>query len=93
MLLLKYVDEENAFWIFTLILETILPIDYYSHLMNIKAHADVIDRLIKEKYNDFWNKLEEYDMETKFFTITWLINLFSARMPPEVPNLNVSDCA
>mmetsp|Transcript_115409 Transcript_115409/g.160219 ORF Transcript_115409/g.160219 Transcript_115409/m.160219 type:complete len:83 (+) Transcript_115409:1499-1747(+) len=82
MLLLRYLDEESAFWIFTLILETILPVDYYTHLMNIKAYADVIDDLIKENYLDFWKKLEQFDMETKFFTITWLINLFSAKMPP-----------
>jgi small G protein signaling modulator 3 len=31
--------EEEAFWVFVMILEKILPIDYYSNLMGVRADS------------------------------------------------------
>ena len=33
--LVKYMNEEEAFWTLTMILETILPIDYYSNMIGV----------------------------------------------------------
>jgi hypothetical protein len=33
--LLKYLNEEESFWVFVSITENILPIDYYSDMLGI----------------------------------------------------------
>lgn len=33
--LLKFMDEESAFWTLTMVVETILPLDYYSNMVGV----------------------------------------------------------
>lgn len=33
--LLQFMNEEEAFWTLTMILETVLPIDYYSNMVGV----------------------------------------------------------
>ena len=33
--LIKYMNEEEAFWTTAMLLETILPIDYYSNMIGV----------------------------------------------------------
>ena len=33
--LLKFMSEEEAFWTLAMIIETILPIDYYSNMVGV----------------------------------------------------------
>lgn len=33
--LLRFMDEEEAFWTLTMIIETILPLDYYSNMIGV----------------------------------------------------------
>lgn len=33
--LLQFMNEEEAFWTLTMIIETILPIDYYSNMVGV----------------------------------------------------------
>jgi hypothetical protein len=34
-MLLDFLDEEQSFWVFTIICEELLPIDYYSDLLGV----------------------------------------------------------
>jgi hypothetical protein len=33
--LLRFMDEEEAFWTLAMIIETILPLDYYSNMIGV----------------------------------------------------------
>lgn len=33
--LIKYLNEEESFWVFTMIIESILPIDYYTKMIGV----------------------------------------------------------
>lgn len=48
--LLKYVNEEEAFWIFVSITECILPIDYYSDLLGILVDQKVFEKILTSMY-------------------------------------------
>ncbi len=33
--LLRFLDEDEAFWVLTMLLETILPLDYYANMVGV----------------------------------------------------------
>jgi hypothetical protein len=45
--LLKYFNEEESFWLFTIIMEDLLPMDYYSGLIGILLDQQVFEKLLK----------------------------------------------
>jgi hypothetical protein len=45
--LLKYFNEEESFWLFTIIMEDLLPMDYYSGLIGILIDQQVFEKLLK----------------------------------------------
>jgi hypothetical protein len=47
--LLKFMDEESAFWTLTMIVETILPLDYYSNMVGVLIDQKVFSYLLKER--------------------------------------------
>jgi len=48
--LLKYLNEEETFWIFVSIAEINLPIDYYSDMLGILVDQKVFEEILKEKF-------------------------------------------
>ena len=48
--LLKHLNEEESFWVFTSICENLLPLDYYSDLLGILTDQRVFEILLIEKY-------------------------------------------
>jgi len=45
-------DEEDAFWIFTMMVESILPLDYYSNMVGALIDQKVFYKHFKEKIPD-----------------------------------------
>jgi hypothetical protein len=41
--LLKYLNEEESFWVFTTICEDYLPLDYYSKMLGILVDQKVFE--------------------------------------------------
>lgn len=50
--LLKFMGEEEAFWTTTMILETVLPLDYYSNMIGVLIDQKVFFELLKKKLPD-----------------------------------------
>ena len=46
----RYLDEEQAFWTFVSMTETILPIDYYADLLGMMVDQKVFEYLMIENY-------------------------------------------
>ena len=49
--LLKYLNEEESFWVFTTICEDYLPLDYYSKMLGILVDQKVFENLLTQKYS------------------------------------------
>ena len=48
--LLKHLNEEESFWVFVQIVENMLPIDYYSHMLGILTDQRIFNNLLTKKF-------------------------------------------
>eukprot|EP00347_Sterkiella_histriomuscorum_P023907 403332973 len=46
--LLKCLKEEEAFWVFVQLLESILPLDYYTQMMGVQTDLKILNIMIKD---------------------------------------------
>lgn len=42
--------EEEAYWTFTCIIENLMPLDYFQHMLGARVDQRIIEALIKEKF-------------------------------------------
>jgi hypothetical protein len=49
-LLLKHLNEEQAFWVFTHIAENLLPLDYYSAMIGIMVDQKVFEHILRASF-------------------------------------------
>lgn len=61
--LLKFMNEEEAFWTMTMILETILPLDYYSNMIGVLIDQKVFFELLKKKLPDVVEHLTKMNFD------------------------------
>ena len=57
--LLKILNEEETFWVFVCITETILPIDYYSDMLGILIDQKVFEQLLTKENPKLVAHMEE----------------------------------
>ncbi len=78
-------DEIEAFWIFVYMLESILPIDYYTNIKNTNALLKMLDEYIIVTEKDIHKKFKKIGMETtQILGISWFITLFSNNVNTKV---------
>lgn len=56
--LLRFMNEEEAFWTLTMILETILPLDYYSNMVGVLIDQQVFKKLVQIYLPDVYQHLD-----------------------------------
>jgi hypothetical protein len=59
--LLKYLNEEESFWIFTNIIENMLPGDYYSEMLGIHIDQRIFNILVQKKYPKLVAHMQKFD--------------------------------
>ena len=74
--LLKYLNEEESFWVFVSITENILPIDYYSDMMGILVDQKVFEILLKERYPRVVSHMQRHNYQLDLIAFQWLVTLF-----------------
>ena len=85
--LLKVVkDEENAFWIFTQIIENILPINYYYDSVGIIIDNNILFEKLEWTNKTLMNhfKKNKFELFIKNILYKWLICLFSQNIKDEL---------
>jgi hypothetical protein len=78
--LLKIItDEEKCFWVFCQIIETILPLNYYSEFAGMMVDVDILICLLQKYFPDLMEILELYDFIEYFKNIIfqWFVSLFT----------------
>lgn len=76
--LLLFLEEEDAFWMMSSIIEDILPSSYYSHtLLGVQADMKVLRQLIATYLPQIDEKFKQTDIEISLVCINWYLTVFS----------------
>jgi hypothetical protein len=79
-------NEEEVFWLFTQIIENILPLNYFSEMCGLMTDADILSLLLDKYFPDLISHFEE-NYFTEYFKsiiIQWLVTLFINNFSYEV---------
>eukprot|EP00347_Sterkiella_histriomuscorum_P001837 403370488 len=82
--LIKYLSEEETFWVFTQLIESILPIDFYTHLIGVQTETKIFKQFVKEYLPQIDEKFQEFNFDTMLFTLNWFICIFSDKLSENV---------
>lgn len=91
--ILQYIpDEEKAFWVFCQIIESILPLNFYSGMSGLIADIDILIGLFKEMYMPEFNDLmkEGHFIYLKNILLQWFLSIFVINFP-EQPSIAIWD--
>lgn len=80
--LLKHLNEEESFWVFTSICENLLPLDYYSDLLGILTDQRVFEILLIEKYPKLVAHMQNHQYQLDLIAFQWFVTLFSGSVQP-----------
>lgn len=84
--LLECMDEEDAFWTLTQIIENYLPLEYYSNMLGVvldqKVLYDLLERYLPEIYDHF----EAVSFNLDLLSFQWLVCLFSGKLREDTVN-------
>ena len=75
--------EEETFWIYSQIIEKILPIDYYNSMAGVILDQKVFDYLFRAKMPKICKFLEKIGIQSWLFNIQWFIFIYSFTFPKE----------
>jgi hypothetical protein len=84
-------SEEEAFWVFAMLMERILPVDYYSHLLGVHADCYYLgENLVRILLPKVYKKFKELNQSATFYAYNWFICLFQDNFNDRVsiPNHN-----
>jgi hypothetical protein len=73
-------SEESTFWLFTMLIENILPLNYYTQMVGVRVEVKVFDKLIEHYLPKVYRHLLRYQFETLFFSLNWFICLFCDKL-------------
>lgn len=77
--LLLLMEEEEAFWTLSAIVEDLLPASYYTPtLIGIQADQKVLRSLVSSSLPDLESSLLQHDIELSLITLHWFLTLFAS---------------
>lgn len=77
-------SEEEAFWIFTMMMESMIPIDYYSNLSGVLIDQNIFHNLMRERLPDLCQHFESIGLDLSFLAINWITCLLCMGLPQDV---------
>ena len=80
---LRYMSEEEAFWLFVCINENILPLDYYSDMLGILVDQRVFELLMVEKFPKLVAHMKKHTYQLDLISFQWLVTLFCSSLKHE----------
>lgn len=84
MILRVVSDEEEAFWIFCNIIECILPLDYYTLMLQVMIDQKVLMHLVQTRKPKFLKNYWDIEVELVIKSFQWFICLFCLNFNKEV---------
>ena len=88
--LIKYLSEVEAFWVFTMIIEQILPLDFYTQMVGAQADVKIFQELIKQHLHSIHKHFTHLGFDAMYFAFNWFVCLFSDKLKEEVPLIHLN---
>ena len=76
-MLLHVLDEEEAFWILCQLIETILPMDYYTIMTGILIDYRWLVSFLEEKQKGISKHLKKWDFDLQAIICQWIVCLYA----------------
>ncbi|CAI2384326.1 unnamed protein product [Moneuplotes crassus] len=83
-LLRVFDDEELAFWGLCNLCESILPLDYYSHMIEVLVDQKVFVHLLQELMPTLYEHLQNLGLDVALVLFQWFICLFASQFNQQV---------
>ena len=78
ILSMGYSDEE-AFWLFTCLLESFVPIDYFTTMNGLFADLKILKSLIDKHANGVSKKFDKMNINLDQFVSKWFLTLYTGK--------------
>jgi len=82
--LIRYMTEEEAFWALCCLIESILPLDYYTAMIGILVDQKLFSLLLKELMPSLSLYLEKLNLDPSLVSLQWFVCLFSYNLQIDV---------
>lgn len=70
-------DEEEAFWTLTMLVETILPLDYYSNMVGVLIDQHVFKQAVRFFFPDLYDHFNELNFDPSLLAFQWFVCFFT----------------
>jgi hypothetical protein len=70
-------NEEEAFWILIMLIETILPLDYYSNMVGVLIDQQVFKAAIRFFFPDLYEHFNTLNFDPSLLAFQWLVCFFT----------------
>jgi hypothetical protein len=77
-------NEEEAFWCLVQLVETILPLDYFSNMVGLMIDQQVLKEIVKISMPNLWKHMEENNFDPSLMAFQWFVGFFTNNLPEEV---------
>ena len=86
-----YITQEEVFWIFTQIIECILPVNFFSQMAGVMIDSTILNKMIQIYIPDLYQflKVNNYEFFLTNVTYKWFLSLFSQNISENVFKFNL----
>jgi len=74
-------SEEQAFWVFSMIVESMLPLDYYCNLVGVLIDQKIFYEIFQKRIPDLCDYLIKMGLDPSLLAFQWFVCLFSYNLP------------
>lgn len=75
--LLQFMTEEESFWTLANLIETVLPIDYYSNMVGVLIDQQVFKASVHFFFRDLYSRFEEVNFDPSLLAFQWFVCIFT----------------
>eukprot|EP01127_Copromyxa_protea_P015129 TRINITY_DN4306_c0_g1_i1.p1 TRINITY_DN4306_c0_g1~~TRINITY_DN4306_c0_g1_i1.p1 ORF type:complete len:558 (+),score=109.60 TRINITY_DN4306_c0_g1_i1:1827-3500(+) len=80
-LLLLYLPEECAFWVLSIICETLMPQYYNNTMIGSLVDVNLFANLLEEAIPEVWQHLSRHNVPVSAVTMPWLLTVYIGYVP------------
>lgn len=82
--LLRYMNEEETFWILCTIIECILPLDYYTVMTGVLIDQKIMGKVMEILMPILWAHCKKICIDPAIVAFQWFICLYSCKLQLDV---------